>query len=558
LLSHLQSGMPYSYMRRGPHPYEVNGTRRVYTDDSDLVSSVVHSGWCSWVGVWRAKRRGLDLRVVVRVTREARFVGGYGRECRSAATGMGKKSASTKEKEKQKDKDKVKGETETDVVMPVSNEFEGGAEDDSEEERAMLVKAGYGEGYDDGRDLLSAGWGNSHDGAGMEILSAEFVKRGYARSHTRHNRSQRMLEYAQRRAALGCGPTCTTLTTTTNLPSSSTPTTLSSSSYSSSQVIRPRKKRRLNPELDVYADRENVNQKGRLCAIQDAEDQDVCAGYTITFSTGSGGFEPAFQYTPSELRSIIFRDRDATSSSSSPSIPSPSSQRKSKRKRSGPREVVVDTSCERFWIAVEDDGDAEGDNKYLVALVPRTRVGPVAEKTSTSIGADSKDAEARTAVESAGADSTSVSEEAKDGQGEEPMEVSPTPTPPAKDVEPVAATTTSSLPQDMEVVKTDPPALSPSAVPADPPVAEPVSSPPSTSTSKAKAKAESTLQVLHRNLLPSDLDFLKDGVNVLGPKDEAGARKGWRMEAKTWRWCSSEESEAWRKALKSSEVVASG
>jgi len=457
-----------------------------------MVSSVVHSGFCSWVGVWRAKRRGLDLRVVVRVTREARFVGGFGKECRS--TGTSKKSSS-------RDKEKEKGDEEGDVVMHVSNEFEGGTDDDSEEERAMLVKAGYGEGYDDGRELLSAGWGNSHDGAGMEILKAEFVKRGFARSHTRHNRSQRMLEYAERRAALGCKPTSTTLTTTTNLPSSSTPTPPSSSSYASSQVIRPRKKRRLNPELDVYADREN--QKGRLSMAQDAEDADVCAGYTITFSVGFGS-NPAFQYAPTEFRSILFPD----------SVSSLPSQRKSKRKRSEPKDVVVETACERFWIAVEEGAEVE---KYLVALVPtQGKTSAPGEKRAGEEGKTKEKEDSEGAKESSEAPGSTKDTGAISGT------VSSPPPPPE-----TAA--------DKNTSADDPICSSVLAITEEP---------------HSQSSPVPTLQILHRHLSPTDLDFSKDGVDILGPADETGARKGWRMEARTWRWCSSTESEAWRAALK--------
>ena len=102
----------------------------MYTDDSDLICAVVHAGKADWKTLRREKRDGRDLRVVVRLTREARFVGGHGAEYipEGVSNGNGKRSANT------------------------SDEF------------------------GDGRDLLSAGWGNGHDGAGFEILGAEFVE----------------------------------------------------------------------------------------------------------------------------------------------------------------------------------------------------------------------------------------------------------------------------------------------------------------------------------------------------------------------------------------------
>ncbi|KAF8202422.1 hypothetical protein BJ912DRAFT_442004 [Pholiota molesta] len=88
-------------------------TRRVYTDDSDVFLCAVHSGWLTWSGARKARARGRDLRIEVRVLRCAgtglivsslaepvrgatrapgdpeivreeivgRFVGGYGEKC---------------------------------------------------------------------------------------------------------------------------------------------------------------------------------------------------------------------------------------------------------------------------------------------------------------------------------------------------------------------------------------------------------------------------------------------------------------------------------------------
>ncbi len=121
LVNHLQSGMSYGFRR--PHPLEIHGTRRVYTDDSDLFLCALHAGWVTWSKLRHAKDNGKDLRLEVRLTREARYVGGFG----AAHKG-----------------------------------------DSSDEQSA-------GED-DDGRTLLSFGWGNSHDGSGIEVLRAEFVK----------------------------------------------------------------------------------------------------------------------------------------------------------------------------------------------------------------------------------------------------------------------------------------------------------------------------------------------------------------------------------------------
>ena len=72
----------------------------------------------------RARREGKDLVMEVRLTREARYIGGYGQPLTAKARERG--------------------------------DEELGAEDD-------------------GTSLLSSGWGNGHDGAGLQVLNAEFV-----------------------------------------------------------------------------------------------------------------------------------------------------------------------------------------------------------------------------------------------------------------------------------------------------------------------------------------------------------------------------------------------
>ena len=138
LIHHLQSGMSYGFPR--PHPYEVQGTRRVYTDDSDLFLCALHAGLVSWSATRQACKESKDLRIEIRLTKEPRYVGGLGAKYVGAPEGQ----------------------------------------------------AGLGD--DDGSSLLSSGWGNGHDGAGMEILSALFVKvctvpdKVFTHSHTRFNR----------------------------------------------------------------------------------------------------------------------------------------------------------------------------------------------------------------------------------------------------------------------------------------------------------------------------------------------------------------------------------
>ncbi|PPQ64360.1 hypothetical protein CVT24_008429 [Panaeolus cyanescens] len=177
--------------------------RRVYTDDSDIFLCAIHSGWLTWSGARRARARGLDVRIDVRVLRCAgagaanvfarglgvlgantespgvvkeeivgRFVGGYGERCFNP---LGKTGKTVKEDEEDDDDDDLENADKIDDVD------------------------------DDGRGLVSAGWGTGHDGSAIEIIGVEFVERstGHAASGLgRRNRSQRMLEYAERRASI--------------------------------------------------------------------------------------------------------------------------------------------------------------------------------------------------------------------------------------------------------------------------------------------------------------------------------------------------------------------
>ena len=98
-----------------------------------------------------------------------------------------------------------------------------------------------------------------------------------------------MLEYAQRRSALGCGPLSAIIPSPIPIPSPSTPP----AAISSSSIIRSRKRRRLNPEDMLDSDAENISP---LASIQAAADEEMSSGYTITFSAGPSGFEPAYVF----------------------------------------------------------------------------------------------------------------------------------------------------------------------------------------------------------------------------------------------------------------------
>jgi hypothetical protein len=122
-------GTPASMAQIGPSA--TIGGRRVYTDDSDLVLCVLHAGFVSVDVMRKAKEQKNDMKVEMRLSREGRFVGGFG----AAYDGGG-----------ETDQDKSNGNKGNSVVE------------------------------EDGRRIMSGGWGNGHDGAGMEILEVEFVQ----------------------------------------------------------------------------------------------------------------------------------------------------------------------------------------------------------------------------------------------------------------------------------------------------------------------------------------------------------------------------------------------
>ncbi|KDQ26530.1 hypothetical protein PLEOSDRAFT_1043220, partial [Pleurotus ostreatus PC15] len=45
----------------------LGGTRRIYTDDSNLFLCALHSGWVTWSGGAAARKEGRDLKVEVRI-----------------------------------------------------------------------------------------------------------------------------------------------------------------------------------------------------------------------------------------------------------------------------------------------------------------------------------------------------------------------------------------------------------------------------------------------------------------------------------------------------------
>ncbi|KAH9930220.1 uncharacterized protein B0H18DRAFT_143395 [Fomitopsis serialis] len=210
----LSEFMAVPYRDSRPLAYEARSMRRVYTDDSDLFLCALHAGLLTWSETRRAKGEGKDLRVEVKITNEARFIGGFGSPYVNGPGSAGGENVGV-----------------------------------------------YGS-EDDGSSLLSAGWGNSHDGAGIEIVSATWMPKGTAHASGLRNRTQRLAEYNERRNVL-----C--------------------------ELSRPRKKRRL--------DRAIVDDDSPVVLEDQHPDLELCAAATITFGAGKAWKEMKFKHPPPSL-----------------------------------------------------------------------------------------------------------------------------------------------------------------------------------------------------------------------------------------------------------------
>lgn len=140
--------------------------RRVYTDDSDAFLCALHSGWVTWSGAAQARMEGKAMKIEVRVLRcigaegigigrfygreeiVGRFLGGWGEKCFVPRGGLGEGTDVGPPGERRGDED-------VDMQSP-----EGELDDEE----------------NDGRGLVSAGWGTGHDGSAIEIVDARFVE----------------------------------------------------------------------------------------------------------------------------------------------------------------------------------------------------------------------------------------------------------------------------------------------------------------------------------------------------------------------------------------------
>ncbi|OBZ73789.1 hypothetical protein A0H81_06424 [Grifola frondosa] len=496
-----------------PHAFEMRSARRVYTDDSDLFLCAMHAGMVTWSETRRARRARKDLKMEVRLTREARYVEG---------------------------------------------------EEESE---------------DDGSYLMSAGWGNSHDGAGIEILWAEFVEPKTAHSAGLRNRGQRLQEYSERRSALSC---CSSL---------------------------PRKRARLHGVFSAD------DAESAIYAEVERADDELSATRTMVFGSGANWPEIGFKYHPSALRGVLFPQ---------PCLePRPRKRRRLDSSRTGApagsaieqidasastsvdedlveqRAIVVETLWESFLISQRSysksvEGDKENlangvsgsrpkERRYVVALI--STAGGIAGKPPKAKRPfkeqSSNDTSILTQTVSAPREALQPSQDAhiEDAtqQGvSKPLDIrieEPAPSEASTDNEPITickfpselpqpelnlskAFLLSIMPAPLEAImdvdkpptlptpanedktaKTSAPSSDPS--PTEPAEVEALPPPPSTPPQVNGVDADDSagpIQILHRDLGEENFEFLEDGINILSSEVENGMRKGWSIEARQWKW----------------------
>ncbi|KAI5995614.1 hypothetical protein EDD15DRAFT_2195575 [Pisolithus albus] len=201
--------------------------RRIYTDDSNVIECAVHAGLLTWSGVARAKREGRAVRVVLALVPTL-----------SSASGAVRGPAGTDRNGSTTNGAAINGQvngtasaprTRTSTPLPLV-----GSTSDTSNEPTQPVYAGgvwasrfiggWGEAFygdpsagrgeqggqmssfeeaeDDGRGCVSCGWGWGHDGSAFEVISVQVVEKGahVAPGLGRRNRTQRLAEYARRRA----------------------------------------------------------------------------------------------------------------------------------------------------------------------------------------------------------------------------------------------------------------------------------------------------------------------------------------------------------------------
>ncbi|KAG1737193.1 hypothetical protein EDB19DRAFT_996919 [Suillus lakei] len=505
--------------------------RRVYTDDSNVLACAVHAGLLTWSAVSRAKQEGKDIRIVLGVVPTvSSFGGGVGSDCNhvdhpvvagigpangtpsngitpavSAPNGITPSTSQSSASQPtvsshgsgSNGTSGVAGATALDGMGYAggvwASRFVGGWG----EAFYGRLSAGYGpasvndaaggqiqrsfeeEAEDDGRGVVSAGWGWGHDGSAIEVVDVEVVEKGTARGPGlgRRNRSQRLQEYATRRAALALSPA-----------SSASPPPRT---HLFADVTNGRKRRRftfddINVNGKTNADPENLEELQKMHAR------------TLVF--GGLGMGAGFKYTPMLLACALF-----------PHLADPAIRASLPRKRR-----KIDPSAEGGDVRMDiDDAGAEeetGDERHSVVLESDGETYLVAPGTSPSEGFVLS---VLLSTPSPGGKEMEVVEEPADDK--DTVTTAPVPkTPPPTSSAGEDPTSTSDAPKDDQ--KTPVP---------DPPPPQPISAPP---PSDKTVPQSSHTKIVRSNLQDTDFKFEQDGVVVCGQGDDM------RVRVVRWRW----------------------
>lgn len=172
---------PPSYPFSQPQGQE----RRIYTDDSDLPTCAVHAGFVRWCDLAEGRRRGKDMKVLIRIVVPSsaavpasssigigKYVGGEGARWRGWDLVNAVKG-------KERERERLAGREEGEVLENEDERVGGGRGRNNKnrggDRRRQEVREEEEEMEQDGRKVFSGGWGNGHDGSGIEILDVEFV-----------------------------------------------------------------------------------------------------------------------------------------------------------------------------------------------------------------------------------------------------------------------------------------------------------------------------------------------------------------------------------------------
>lgn len=375
--------------------------RRIYTDDSDLFLSALHSGWLTWSGAVQAKAQGKDMKLDLRVIRccgapggarlaegatgqeevVGRFLGGCGEKCfndpgkaqRPKEQGAKKKGKERENEDENKDGDR----------QPGTAEAEDSVEDDASDSD------------DDGRGLTSAAWGSGHDGSAIEVLGVEFLEqKATARTSPGlglRNRAQRMWEYSERRMAILGFAASNARGPLTRLAGRKRRRACDW------QLSYPR---RLPNAAILDAIPECEEEEDRGLAVDDdfPEEQTQMSIHTVVF--GIGNISTGFKYVPSVLQDVLF-----PGSSMLDCQPPPKKRRKvddsadvemadaqlSAPQRNPPKPIVLLTELEQYLLSPCTAEQAAGSDliKYDVSLLAPNS-SRTTESTTTSTNGNSQ------------------------------------------------------------------------------------------------------------------------------------------------------------------------